>query len=235
MIRFNRLKEEADMDSFDILKVRDEAVGNNTENAEKLRQELKEKGIFFLNVMASPGSGKTTLLVNLVNRLKKDFNIGVMEADIDGAEDAATVAERTGVKTVQIHTSGACHMTCKMVRDALDGFKYDGLDFIILENIGNLVCPAEFDTGASANLVILSVPEGDDKPIKYPLMFEVATAVAVTKTDVSPAFDFSKERAEENIRLRNKTAPVFFLSAVKDEGIDEIEAYLRKIIADWRE
>lgn len=223
------------MNSFDILKVKDEAVGNNAENAERLRKELFDKGIFLLNVMASPGSGKTTLIVNLVNRLKKDFKIGVMEADIDGAEDALTVAEYTGVKTLQVHTSGACHMTCQMVKDALKGFDDDNLNLIILENIGNLVCPAEFDTGANLNLVLLSVPEGDDKPIKYPLMFEVASVVAITKSDVMPVFDFSVERAAENIRMRNKTAPIFRLSALNDDDIDALEAYLRAYIASNKE
>lgn len=222
------------MEEYKILTVKEQAVGSNDNDAALFKAELKEKGVFLINVMSSPGSGKTTLLVNLVNRLKSDFGIGVMEADIDGAEDAETVSRLTGVRTVQIHTSGACHMTCKMVRESLEGMGYDGLDLVVLENIGNLVCPAEFDTGAAANMVILSVPEGDDKPLKYPLMFQIASFVAVTKTDVMPAFDFSLDKARDNIRARNDDAVVFPVSALKDEGVSELEKHIRKIIAKWR-
>lgn len=215
------------MDEIKIVEIKEDILSRNNEQAKDIRRELKERKIYFLNVMSSPGSGKTTLLCNLINRLKKDYRIGVIEADIDSAVDARTVAARTGVKTVQIHTAGACHLTCQMSYEALLALGLDGLDVVILENIGNLVCPAEFDTGATDNLVLLSVPEGDDKPLKYPLMFEVASAVAVTKADVAEIFDFSFEAARKNINSRNSSAPVFITSAVKGDGVDGLEAYLR--------
>lgn len=218
------------MDEIKIVEIKEDILSRNNEQAKDIRRELKERKIYFLNVMSSPGSGKTTLLCNLINRLKKDYRIGVIEADIDSAVDAWTVAARTGVKTVQIHTAGACHLTCQMSYEALLALGLDGLDVVILENIGNLVCPAEFDTGATDNLVLLSVPEGDDKPLKYPLMFEVASAVAVTKADVAEIFDFSFEAARKNINSRNSSAPVFITSAVKGDGVEGLEAYLRRRI-----
>lgn len=218
------------MNTVKVVEIKEDIRSRNNAQASEIRGSLLRRKIFFLNVMSSPGSGKTTFIVNLVNRLKNDFSIGVIEADMDSDVDAATIDALTGVKTVQIHTAGACHLTCQMSREALDALGIEGLDFVILENIGNLVCPAEFDTGATKNLVLLSVPEGDDKPLKYPLMFEVASAVAVTKTDVAPAFDFSVEQAKKNIRLRNADVPVFFISAARDEGMDEVEDYIRKEI-----
>ncbi len=215
------------MGKFSVVEIKEDIASRNNALAAGIRSRLAEKGIFYLNVMSSPGSGKTTLIVELIKRLKADYKIGVIETDIDSDADARTVADATGVKTVQVHTAGACHMTCQMSDEALAALGTDGLDVVILENIGNLVCPAEFDTGATANLVLLSVPEGDDKPLKYPLMFEVATAVVVTKTDVAPAFDFSTERAERNIRMRNGTAPIFAVSAAEKRGVDELERYLR--------
>ena len=215
------------MNPIKIVEIKEDILSRNNEQAKDIRAELTRKKIFFLNVMSSPGSGKTTLLTALVNRLKKDYSVGVIEADIDSDVDAKTIAEETGVRTVQIHTAGACHLTCQMSYESLLALGTEGLDVVVLENIGNLVCPAEFDTGSHANLVLLSVAEGDDKPLKYPLMFEVASAVAVTKSDVAPAFDFSFERAAENVRLRNPGIPVFITSAVKGEGIDELEKYLR--------
>ena len=167
---------------------------------------------------------------NLINRLKNDYRIGVIEADIDGAVDADSISKNTGVKTIQMHTGGACHITCQMSYEALNALGMDNLDVVILENIGNLVCPAEFDTGATMNLVLLSVPEGDDKPLKYPLMFEVATAVVVTKTDISHVFDFDVEKAEKNVYMRNSNAPFFVTSATQNKGIDELENYLRSEI-----
>ncbi len=222
------------MDAVKIVEIKEDIRSRNNEQAKDIREEMKRKKIFFLNVMSSPGSGKTTLLTDLINRLKGDYRIGVIEADIDSAVDAQTIAERTGVKTIQIHTAGACHITCQMSNEALNALGTDGLDVVILENIGNLVCPAEFDTGSTKNLVLLSVPEGDDKPLKYPLMFEVASAVAVTKTDVLPAFDFSFENAVKNVHARNPDIPVFFTSGLKGEGIDELEMYLRKEIEKVR-
>ena len=209
------------------VEIKEDITSRNNAEAARIRQALEEKGIFYLNIMSSPGSGKTTLLVSLLERLREDYRIGVIEADIDSDVDARTIAE-TGVKTIQMHTAGACHITCQMSREALEALGLEGLDIVILENIGNLVCPAEFDTGAGKNLVLLSVPEGDDKPLKYPLMFEVASAVAVTKTDVAPAFDFSMERVRENNRRRNPGVPVFFTSALTGEGVGEVEAYIRR-------
>ncbi len=221
------------MEQIKVVEIKEDIRSRNNEQAQSIKDELKKKKVFFLNVMSSPGSGKTTLLVNLINRLKKDFRIGVIEADIDSDVDAYTVSEATGVKVIQIHTAGACHLTCQMSYEALCALGLDGLDFVILENIGNLVCPAEFDTGAAANMVLLSVPEGEDKPLKYPLMFEVADLVVVTKSDVQPAFDFSLERARENVGMRKTGVSVFFTSAIKDEGVDALENYLRKEINDY--
>lgn len=218
------------MDDIKIVEIKEDILSRNNEGAKNIRREMAERKIFFLNVMSSPGSGKTTLIKNLINRLKDGYSIGVIETDLDSDVDAAEIARATGVKVVQIHTAGACHVTCQMSYESLCALGVDGLDFVILENIGNLVCPAEFDTGATKNLVLLSVPEGDDKPLKYPLMFEVASAVAVTKTDVGEIFDFSPERAIANIKKRNPSAPVFITSAKTGEGLDELEKYLREEI-----
>ena len=212
--------------SLRTVEIKEDITSRNNARAAQLRRALREKGILYLNVMSSPGSGKTTLLLGLIERLQRDYRIGVIEADIDSDVDAKTIS-RTGVKAIQMHTGGACHITWQMSRDALEALGVDGLDIVILENIGNLVCPAEFDTGAGTNLVLLSVPEGDDKPLKYPLMFAAASAVAVTKTDVAPVFDFSMERARANIHRRNPEAPVFFTSALTGDGLPELEAYIR--------
>ena len=212
--------------AFRTVEIKEDITSRNNRGAAEIRQTLQEKGIFYLNVMSSPGSGKTTLLTRLIERLRDDYRIGVIEADIDSSVDAETI-RRTGVKTLQMHTAGACHITCQMSREALEALGVEDLDIVILENIGNLVCPAEFDTGAGKNLVLLSVPEGDDKPLKYPLMFEVASAVAITKTDVAPVFDFSMERARENVHRRNPQAPVFLTSALTGAGIGEVEDYIR--------
>ena len=211
------------------VEIKEDITSRNNAREEQLRRALQERKVFYLNLMSSPGSGKTTLLTRLIEKLKDSYRIGVIEADIDSDVDARTIA-RTGVKTIQMHTAGACHITWQMSKEALDALGLDNLDVVILENIGNLVCPAEFDTGAAMNLVLLSLPEGDDKPLKYPLMFEVATAVAVTKIDVAPVFDFSREQAVGNIRRRNPSAPVFFTSGRTGEGIDELAAYLRREI-----
>ncbi len=215
------------------VQIKEDITSRNNAQAQELRDALKQRKIFYLNIMASPGSGKTTLILNLIRRLSRDYRIGVIEADIDSDVDALTVS-RAGAKTIQIHTMGACHITCQMSREALDALDVQGLDIVILENIGNLVCPAEFDTGAAMNLVLLSVPEGDDKPLKYPLMFQVATAVAVTKMDTAPAFDFSPDRFLEYVERRNPKAPVFFLSAAEDTGMDEFEQYLRREMEAWK-
>lgn len=211
------------------VQIKEDITSRNNAQAQSLRDSLRRKKIFYMNVMASPGSGKTTLIIDLIRRLKQDYRIGVIEADIDSEVDACTVAA-TGVKTLQMHTMGACHITCQMSAEALDALGTDDLDVVILENIGNLVCPAEFDTGAGMNLVLLSVPEGDDKPLKYPLMFEVATGVAVTKIDTLPAFDFDRDKFVQAVALRNASAPVFFVSAVDGRGMDELEKYIRQQI-----
>lgn len=215
------------MEQIKIVEIKEDITSRNNAQAQAIKDELKKKKVFFLNVMSSPGSGKTTLLCNLINRLKGEFRIGVIEADIDSDVDAYTIREKTGAKVIQIHTAGACHLTCQMSYEALCALGVEDIDFAILENIGNLVCPAEFDTGAAMNLVLLSVPEGDDKPLKYPLMFEVADAVAVTKTDVSPVFDFSFENLKKNVEMRRRGIPVFFTSAVQDDGVDKLAEYLK--------
>ena len=215
---------------YQVVKVKEDILIENSKKANELRRYLKEKGIYFINVMASPGSGKTTLLVNLINRLKSKYNIGVMEADIDGEVDAQRIKELTGVKSIQVHTSGACHLTAQMVEDAIKAFDIEGINLLILENIGNLVCPAEFDTGSNINMMLLSVPEGDDKPLKYPLMFQVSKIAVITKIDTLPVFDFDFAKCESNIHLRNKEAKVFKVSSLKDEGIDELEQYLDQLI-----
>ena len=218
------------MEEYKVVEIKEDILSRNNEQAKQIKKDLAAKKIFYLNVMASPGSGKTTLIVQLVKRLKDHFRIGIIEADIDSEVDAKTIANETSVKVIQMHTGGACHITCQMSWEALEALGIDDVDFVILENIGNLVCPAEFDTGATQNLVLLSVPEGDDKPLKYPLMFEVASVVALTKLDVAPAFDFSVEKAKENIAYRNKEAKVFVTSAVKEEGVDELCEYLKEQI-----
>ena len=210
--------------------IKEDIVSRNNERAKDVRALTREKNIFYVNVMSSPGAGKTTLLTKLIPLLRSRYRIGVIEADIDSDHDALTIERGTGVRTIQMHTGGACHITCQMSMEALEALGTDGLDLIFLENIGNLVCPAEFDTGADLNLVLLSVPEGDDKPLKYPLMFEVASAVAVTKLDVSPIFDFDRAAAVENVRRRNASAPVFFVCAKTDEGVNELAAYLTERI-----
>lgn len=218
---------------YQVVKVKEDILVENSKRAAKVRKNLKEKGIFLLNVMASPGSGKTTLLTNVINRLKDKYKIGVMEADIDGEVDAERISRLTGVKAIQIQTGGTCHLTAQMTEDSLNAFGIDGLDLVILENIGNLVCPAEFDTGSNINMMLLSVPEGDDKPLKYPLMFEVSNIAVISKIDTLPAFPgFSYERVEKNIHMRNKNAKIFKVSALKDEGIEPLVEHLINLIEE---
>ncbi len=212
--------------------IKEDILSRNNERARDVRALLQKKKIFYVNLMSSPGAGKTTLLTRLIPALGDPLRVGVIEADIDSDRDAVAVERATGARTIQMHTGGACHITCQMSLEALEALGTDGLDVIFLENIGNLVCPAEFDTGANMNLVLLSVPEGDDKPLKYPLMFEVASAVAVTKLDVAPIFDFDRARAEKNVRLRNPDARVFFLCAKTGEGVAELAEAIRAGIRD---
>lgn len=220
---------------FKVVDVKEDILIENNKRADLLRRNLKERGIYMINVMASPGAGKTTLLVNIINKIKKEFNIGVMEADIDGDVDAYRIHQETGVRTIQIHTSGACHLTAQMVSDAIDAFNVNGLNLLFLENVGNLVCPAEFDTGSNINMMLLSVPEGDDKPLKYPLMFEVSKIAVITKIDTKEIFDFNTERCMKNIHMRNKDAKVFEVDALNDIGVDELISYLRNVIKEGLE
>lgn len=202
---------------------------DNDAEAQRLRGELEEEGTFLINVMSSPGAGKTTTLVSLINRLKSYLKIGVMEADIDYDIDAVRVADRTGCKSIQLHTGGMCHLDASMTRQGLDGLG-ENLDLIFLENVGNLVCPAEFDTGAHLDAVILSVPEGDDKPLKYPLVFEKCGLVIINKIDALNYFTFDLERCRRNILARNPRAAIFPVSAKTGEGMDELTNYILKLI-----
>ena len=215
---------------YKVIKVKEDLLAQNDLRAAELRKRLKEKNIFFINVMASPGAGKTTLLVNIINRLKNKYHIGVLEADIDGEKDAMTIERETGVRIMQIHTSGACHLTAQMVSDALDRFDLNDIDLLILENIGNLVCPAEFDTGSNVNMMLLSIPEGDDKALKYPLMFQVSNIAVITKIDTLEAFDFDFDKCEKNILKRNPNCQIFKVSSLENIGIDSLTKYLESII-----
>ena len=199
----------------------------------KLNEELKQKGIYLLNLMSSPGSGKTTTLTRLIELLKEDLKIGVMEADIDSDVDAVTIAA-TGAKAIQLHTGGMCHLDAAMTRQGLDGLDAGEADLVVLENVGNLVCPAEFDTGAVKNMAILSVPEGHDKPLKYPLMFQVCDAVLINKIDVAPYFDFDFEKCTEYIRMRNPKAVIFPISAKTGEGIEAVADWLKEEVKNWK-
>ena len=207
---------------------------NNDEQADKLRRELKEKGVFLLNLMSSPGAGKTTTLKATIAALKDKVKIGVMEADIDSDVDAKRIAA-TGVKAIQLHTGGMCHLDAEMTRQGLDGLETGDVELAILENVGNLVCPAEFDTGAVKNAMILSVPEGDDKPLKYPLMFSICDVVIINKIDVLPYFDFDVEKCKEYIKRRNPNAKVFMVCAKTGEGIDEWAQWLLGEVKSWRD
>ena len=207
---------------------------NNDEQADKLRRELKEKGVFLLNLMSSPGAGKTTTLKATIAALKDKVKIGVMEADIDSDVDAKRIAE-TGDKAIQLHTGGMCHLDAEMTRQGLDGLETGDVELAILENVGNLVCPAEFDTGAVKNAMILSVPEGDDKPLKYPLMFSICDVVIINKIDVLPYFDFDVEKCKEYIKRRNPNAKVFMICAKTGEGVDEWANWLLSEVKNWRD
>lgn len=221
------------MEKVRILEVKQSVFANNDAQSEKLREELKQKGIYLLNLMSSPGSGKTTTLTRLIELLKEDLKIGVMEADIDSDVDAVTIAA-TGAKAIQLHTGGMCHLDAAMTRQGLDGLDAGEADLVVLENVGNLVCPAEFDTGAVKNMAILSVPEGHDKPLKYPLMFQVCDAVLINKIDVAPYFDFDFEKCTEYIRMRNPKAVIFPVSAKTGEGIEAVADWLKEEVKNWK-
>ena len=222
------------MDEVRILEIKQSVFKNNDEQADKLRRELKEKGVFLLNLMSSPGAGKTTTLKATIAALKDKVKIGVMEADIDSDVDAKRIAE-TGVKAIQLHTVGMCHLDAEMTRQGLDGLETGDVELAILENVGNLVCPAEFDTGAVKNAMILSVPEGDDKPLKYPLMFSICDVVIINKIDVLPYFDFDVEKCKEYIKRRNPNAKVFMICAKTGEGVDEWANWLISEVKSWRD
>ncbi len=222
------------MDEIRIIEVKESVFADNDQKAQELREELKQQGSFLLNVMSSPGSGKTTFLKNLIPQLQDKYKIAVMEADIDSDVDARTIAEATGVATIQLHTGGMCHLDAAMTKQGLDEVRAEHFDLYILENVGNLVCPAEFDTGASKNLVILSVPEGDDKPLKYPLMFEKADVVIVNKIDVLPYFDFDLEKFTGYLKARNSQIEILPVSALTGEGMDQATAWLDREIDMWR-
>ena len=213
------------MDTVKILEVKQSIFASNDEQAAALRKELKEKKVFLLNLMSAPGSGKTTTLRRTIAALKDELRIGVMEADIDSDVDARAIAE-TGAKAIQLHTGGMCHLDAEMTRQGLAGLGEEGLDLVVLENVGNLVCPAEFDTGAVKNAMILSVPEGHDKPLKYPLMFEKADAVLINKIDAMECFDFSLDQVKTNIHLRKPSVPVFPVSAATGEGFEAFCSWL---------
>lgn len=214
-----------------IIELKESILKNNDTDADALREETKRSHLSYVNVMSSPGSGKTTAILALLRALQGDLRCGVCEADIDSDVDARTVLA-AGFPAVQLHTGGMCHLDAQMSRQGLSALGTKDLDCVILENVGNLVCPAEFDTGADLNLVILSVPEGDDKPLKYPLVFARADAVLVNKMDALPAFDFSLEKCTENIRLRNADIPVFPISARTGEGIPEAAAFVRRHVEE---
>ena len=221
------------MEKVRILEVKQSVFANNDAQAEKLREELKQKGIYLLNLMSSPGSGKTTTLTRLIELLKEDLKIGVMEADIDSDVDAVTIAA-TGAKAIQLHTGGMCHLDAAMTRQGLEGLDSSDADLVVLENVGNLVCPAEFDTGAVKNMAILSVPEGHDKPLKYPLMFQVCDTVLINKIDVAPYFDFDFEKCTEYIHMRNPQAKIFPISAKTGEGVDAVADWLKEEVKNWK-
>ena len=223
------------MENVKIIELKQSVFEDNDNKADLLRKELKKKKTFLLNVMSSPGSGKTTTLTALINEIKKDYKIGVMEADIDGDIDASDIIKNTGVKAIQLHTGGMCHLDAYMTEDGLKGIENEHFDLIFLENVGNLVCPAEFDTSSSKNLVILSVPEGDDKALKYPLMFEKADVVIINKIDVKDYFDFDFKLCEEYIRMRNKNCEIIKISAKTKEGLDSLINWLKLAIEEWKE
>lgn len=222
------------MDNVRIIEIKQSVFEDNDRDAEILRGELKKKGVFLLNLMSSPGSGKTTTLTKLFPILSERMRVGVMEADIDGDVDAKTIAA-LGVKSIQLHTGGMCHLDADMTRQGLRELGVDDLDLVVLENVGNLVCPAEFDTGAVVNAMILSVPEGHDKPLKYPLIFQVCNVVLINKMDVAPYFDFDIDKCREYIAMRNPSAKVIPVCAKTGEGIDLFADWLTERVNAWKQ
>ncbi|WP_346920927.1 hydrogenase nickel incorporation protein HypB [Clostridium sp. UBA7339] len=221
------------MEAFKVLEIKQSVFDNNDRQAELLREELKKDGVFLLNLMSSPGSGKTTTVLRTIEALQNEMNIGILEADIDSDVDAHKVS-KTGVKVIQLHTGGMCHLDADMTRQGLKGLGIDNIDFAILENVGNLVCPAEFDTGASKNAMILSIPEGDDKPLKYPLMFSIVDVLLVNKIDASDYFEFDMEAVKERVKKLNPNIKVIPISAKTGEGIGEWADWIRGQIDNWK-
>ena len=223
------------MDEVKVIEIKKSVFASNEKDADELRKELKGKGIYLLNLMSSPGSGKTTTLIQTLNLIKDKVRVAVMEADIDSNVDAVKIKEATGVPSIQLHTGGMCHLDAEMTRQGLDNVALDGLDLVILENVGNLVCPAEFDTGSACNAMILSVPEGHDKPLKYPLMFSVCELVIINKVDVMPYFDFDLDLCRKYIAMRNPSARIIPICAKTGEGIPELAGWFKEIINNWKE
>lgn len=221
------------MKELKVLEIKQNIFDDNNREADKLRLSLKERKVFLLNLMSSPGSGKTTTLTRTIEGLKDSLRIGVMEADIDSVVDAKKIAE-LGVESIQLHTCGMCHLDADMTRQGLEGIGTNNLDLIVLENVGNLVCPAEFDTGAVKNAMILSVPEGHDKPLKYPLMFSICDVVLINKIDVMPYFDFDMEECKKYILQRNPNAVIIPISAKTGEGIEQWTAWLKDQVNIWK-
>lgn len=222
------------MNDFRVLEIKQSVFKDNDHQASLLREELKKEKTFLLNLMSSPGSGKTTTLTKTIDLLKEEINIGVMEADIDSDVDAHTIS-KTGVKVIQLHTGGMCHLDADMTKQGLQALGTEEIDFAILENVGNLVCPAEFDTGASKNAMILSVPEGDDKPLKYPLMFSIVDVLLINKIDVLEYFDFDLEACKERVKKLNPKAEIITISARTGEGIEKFADWIRREIRDWNQ
>ncbi len=221
------------MKAYKVLEVKQSVFAANDKEAEELRLKLKEKGVFLLNLMSSPGSGKTTTLQRTIEALKEEMKIGIMEADIDSEVDAKTISDM-GVKAIQLHTGGMCHLDAQMTSQGLEGLGTEDVDLVVLENVGNLVCPAEFDTGASKNAMILSVPEGHDKPLKYPLMFSICDVVLINKVDVLPYFDFDIEKCREYVHMRNPKAKVIPICARTGEGMEEWYRWLKEEVNTWK-
>ncbi len=216
-----------------IIEVKQSVFADNNADADRLREQLKNDKTLLLNLMSSPGSGKTSLLLALAKELKEKIKMGVMEADIDSDVDARTMAD-AGVKSIQIHTGGMCHLDADMTRQGLQALGHEEMDLVVLENVGNLVCPAEFDTGAAKNVTILSVPEGHDKPLKYPLMYEVCDLLVVNKIDVLPYFDFDVEKVTEYAKMRNPNIEITFVSAKTGEGMDQVCDWILKELSQWQ-
>ena len=222
------------MDEVRIIEIKKSVFADNDKDADLLRKELKDSGVYLLNLMSSPGSGKTTTLIKTINLIKDKIRVAVMEADIDSDVDAVKIKEATGIPSIQLHTGGMCHLDAEMTRQGLANVDLKDADLVILENVGNLVCPAEFDTGAVRNAMILSVPEGHDKPLKYPLMFSVCDLVVVNKIDVLPYFDFDMEKCREYVHMRNPKAQIIPICAKTGEGVEKLAEWILNEVQNWK-